>query len=226
MCDGDNGAVVLLQRSLEPCHRLGVEVVGGLVQQEQVGPGQQQAAQGDSPALSSRELRDVHVGGRQSQRVHRYLEGALEVPCAGRVDLVLQIGLLGQEGFQIGVRIAEGGAHLVEPIDEGLRPGDAVRDVAEHVLGRIELRFLRKETDRKARVCRDSPVKPSSTPAMILSKDGLARAVRPDDADLRPGEERQVDASQHLTIWWVKAPEVAHRVDELGWHALQCGPNR
>jgi hypothetical protein len=36
--DGHHRAGVLLQRALEPRHRLRVEVVGGLVEQEQVGP--------------------------------------------------------------------------------------------------------------------------------------------------------------------------------------------
>ncbi len=39
MGDGYDRAGVLGQEALQPSHRLGIEVVGGLVEQEQVGPG-------------------------------------------------------------------------------------------------------------------------------------------------------------------------------------------
>ena len=42
--DGDDGARVLLEEALEPVDRLGVEVVGGLVEQQQVGMLEQQPA--------------------------------------------------------------------------------------------------------------------------------------------------------------------------------------
>ncbi len=51
--DGDHRAGVIAQRSLQPCHRLGVEVVGGLVQQQQLGSGQQQPTQGHTPTLAA-----------------------------------------------------------------------------------------------------------------------------------------------------------------------------
>ena len=49
----DDGAVVLLQVPLEPRDRLGVEVVRRLVEQQQIGLRQQQAAQRDPAALAT-----------------------------------------------------------------------------------------------------------------------------------------------------------------------------
>ena len=43
--DGDDGARVVLEDALEPRDRFGIEVVGGLVEQQEVGPRQQQPAQ-------------------------------------------------------------------------------------------------------------------------------------------------------------------------------------
>ena len=151
----------------------------------------QQAAQGDSPPLASRELRHVGVGGRQPQRVHRDLEGALEVPCARRVDLVLQVGLLGQERVKVGVRVAEGGAHLVEPLEQGLRLGDAVGDVAHHVLGRVEIGLLWQVAHAKPGVRRASPPKPSSIPAMIRRSDDLPEPFAPMTPILAPGKNER-----------------------------------
>ena len=104
--DRDDRALVLGEVALEPVDGLGVEVVGRLVEQQQVGRGQQQAAQRDAAALAAGELRDVGVGGRQAQRVHRVLELRVEVPGVGGVDLVLQArelvrGLVGVVGGEL-----------------------------------------------------------------------------------------------------------------------------
>ena len=58
--DGDDRALVLLQVTLEPGHGLRVQVVGGLVEQQQVGRAQQQAAEGHPAALATGER--GHVG--------------------------------------------------------------------------------------------------------------------------------------------------------------------
>ena len=51
--DRDDGAVVLVQVPLEPRDRLRVEVVGGLVEEQEVGLRQQQPAQRDAAALTT-----------------------------------------------------------------------------------------------------------------------------------------------------------------------------
>jgi hypothetical protein len=51
--DRDDGAVVRREVLLEPEHRLGVEVVGRLVEEEQVGLLEQQLAQGDAVTSAS-----------------------------------------------------------------------------------------------------------------------------------------------------------------------------
>ena len=85
---------VLVQEVLEPGDRLGVEVVGRLVEQQQIGRLQQQPAQRDAAPLAARQRRDVGVGRRQAQRVHRVLELGVEIPGAGGFDGVLDLRLL------------------------------------------------------------------------------------------------------------------------------------
>ena len=131
---GDDRAGVLGEVALEPRDRLGVEVVRRLVEEEQVGRAEQQAAERDAAALAAGELRDVGVGGRQAQRVHRVLELRVEVPRVGRLDLVLDAGHL------VGGLVAVVHRELVEPVEQRLRLGDAVLDVALDVLGLVELR--------------------------------------------------------------------------------------
>ena len=88
--DDHHGPLVLAQVPLEPGHRLGVEVVGGLVQQQQVGLLQQQLAERDAAHLAAGQRLDLGVAGRAAQRVHRDLERAVQLPALLGVDLVLQ----------------------------------------------------------------------------------------------------------------------------------------
>ena len=53
--DGHHGAREALQEVLEPLHALGVQVVGGLVEQQHVGLGQQQPAQRHAALFAARE---------------------------------------------------------------------------------------------------------------------------------------------------------------------------
>ena len=113
MGDGHDRARVVLQRPLEPRHRLGVEVVGGLVEQQQVGLGEQQPAQRDAAPLAAGQGRDVGVAGRQPQRVHGDLDLAVEVVGALGRDLGLEAGLLLADLLVVGVGVGVLGEALV-----------------------------------------------------------------------------------------------------------------
>ena len=88
--DGDDRAGVLVEEALEPLDRLGVEVVGRLVEQQQVGVLEEQPGERHAALLAAGQRRDVGVVGRAAQRVHRDVDVALEVPGVGRVDPVLE----------------------------------------------------------------------------------------------------------------------------------------
>ena len=148
--DGDDRARVILQEPFEPGHRLGVEVVGRFVEQQQVGRQQQQAAQRDAAAFAARQRRDVGISRRAAQRVHREVEARIEVPRVGRVDAVLQLRLLVEHLVHLLGRhlLAELHVDGVVAFEQRLDLGDAFLDVAAHVLRGIELRFLRQVADR------------------------------------------------------------------------------
>ena len=121
--DGDDGARVLVEEALQPLDRLGVEVVGRLVEQEQVGVLEQQPAERHAALLAAGQGRDVGVVGRAAQGVHRDVDVALEVPRVGGVDPVLEGGLLGADGLVVGVRVGPLGHHGVVLVDEVLDLG-------------------------------------------------------------------------------------------------------
>ena len=145
MGDRHDGARVLGQVALQPRHRLCVEMVGGLVEQQQIRRFQQQPAQRHAAALAARERAHGSVGRRQAQRVHRVFELGLEVPRARRVDLGLNGGEL-VRGL-IGVV----GRQLVEAIQQRLLVRHALLDVAAHVLVLVEHRLLRQHAHARPR---------------------------------------------------------------------------
>ena len=188
--DGHHGAGVLLEVALQPGHGLGVEVVGGLVEQEQVGLLEQELAQRDAAALAAGERRHVGVRRRQAQGVHGDLEVAVEVPGVGGVDLVLHPRLLGQQlvHLVVGHGFAELGVDLIELVEQGPGPGHALLDVAEHVLGRIELRLLGEIADRGPLGGPGLAGEVGVWPAMILSSVLLPAPFRPTTPILAPGK--------------------------------------
>ncbi len=120
--DGHDGARVVAQEALEPGHRLGVEVVGGLVEQEQVGVAQQQPAQRHAAGLAAGELGHLGVAVGEAQRVHGDLDLAVEVVGALGGDLGFEAGLLGADLLVVGVRVGVAGQHLVVRGEQTRRP--------------------------------------------------------------------------------------------------------
>ena len=208
--DGDDRALVLGEVALEPVDGLGVEMVRRLVEQQQVGGAQQQPAERDAAALAAGERRHVGVGGRQAQRVHRVLDRRVEVPSVGGVDLVLQAGEL------VGGLVGVVGGELVEALEQRLRLGDGLLDVALDVLGLVELRLLLEQADR--RVGREHRVaaEVGLDAGHDLQDRRLAGAVVAEDADLRARQEGERDVLEHLLVGRVVLRQAVHRVDELG----------
>ena len=177
-------ALVLLEVALEPRHRLGVEVVGRLVEQQQVGRLQQQPAERDAAALAAGELGHVGVGGRQPQRVHRLVEVRVEVPGVGRVDAVLQAREL------VGGLVGVVGGELVEAVEHVAQLAHAVLDVALHVLARDRAAAPARagRRSRRARAAA-SPRYSVSWPAMIRSSVDLPAPFRPSTPIFAPGRK-------------------------------------
>lgn len=74
MSDGNDGALVVVQEALQPGHGLGVRVVGRFVQEQHVRLFQQQAAQRHTAALTTGEVLDLGIPGRQAQGIGRALQ--------------------------------------------------------------------------------------------------------------------------------------------------------
>ena len=223
MGDGEDGAGVVLQVLLQPQHALGVEVVGGLVEEQQVGLLQEQLAQGDPAALTTGQDGDVGVGRRAAQRVHRLLELGVEVPGVGGVDGLLQLAHLGQQRVEVGVGLRHERGDLVVAVELALDLGDALLDVAEHRLGLVQRRLLLQDADGVARAQARLTVRGLVEAGHDLEDRRLAGAVGPDDADLGAGQEVQGDVVEDDLVA-VRLARLVHGVDELShWLFVRLG---
>ena len=213
MCDGQDGARVGGQVLLQPQHRLGVEVVGGLVEQEQVGLAQQQLAQRDAAHLATGQVGDGRVARRATQCVHGLLDLGVHVPGVHRVELLLEpthllhelVGVVG--GHLLG--------HRVVPADLHHGLAESVLDVLLDRLGLVEHGLLHEDADAGLRVEERLTVGGLVEAGHDLEDRGLARAVGPHHADLRTGIEghRHV-VEDHLVP--VRLANLLHSVNKLG----------
>src|SRR5581483_1928063 len=126
--DCDHRALVIGEEALEPRDRLGIEMVRRLIEQKQIGRGEQQPAEGDATTLSAGERVHVTIAVGQAQRVHRMVEMLLELPRVGAVDPVLHDRLLSEERVEVRVRLGELRRDGVKAVEEVAQLANAVLD--------------------------------------------------------------------------------------------------
>ncbi|ELP47394.1 30S ribosomal protein S5 [Mycobacterium avium subsp. paratuberculosis S5] len=215
--DRQHRARVGRQVLFEPLHAFGVQVVGGLVQQQQVGLGQQQLAQRHPAAFATGQVRHRVVGRRATQRVHRLLELRIEVPGVGVVELLLQpahllhqlVGVVG--GHQLG--------DLVEAVELDLDLAQALLDVAANGFLLVQRRLLLQDADGGVGGQEGFTVVRLVQARHDPQDARLTGAVGADDTDLGAWIEAQRDVVQdHLVA--VRLADLLHRVDELSHAAV------
>ena len=97
VCYGNYRSFVLLQVLFQPVNAFCIQVVGRLVEQQDVRFLQQQTAQSHTAAFTSRKVLHQLVFGRTAQRIHRTFQFAVKIPRIGSVNNILQFGLTRKE---------------------------------------------------------------------------------------------------------------------------------
>jgi hypothetical protein len=92
---------------------------------------------------------------------------------------------------------------------------DGHLDVAAHVLGRVELRFLLQEADLDARLWPCLALELLVHAGHDPQQGGLAGAVQAQHADLGSGEETQRDVAEDDALRRHDLADAVHGVDEL-----------
>ena len=212
--NGKHRALVVVQEVLEPQDRLGVQVVRGLVEQQQVGSLEQQLAQGHAAALAAGKHVDRHVGIGQLQGVHGLAELGIDIPAVGGVDLVLELAHLGHEGVHVTIRVAHLLADLVKAIDLGNHVTKCHAHVLDDGLVVVERRLLLQDAHGVAGGEPGIAVGDLLDAGHDLEQGRLAHTVGAHDADLGTG----VEAQGHVVKDYLVAMGLAslmHLVDKL-----------
>ena len=204
-----DAAGILLEVTLQPGDGFRIEMVGGLIEQQNVGLGEQKLGQRDPPFLAAGELGDFGIARRAAQRIERLLDLGIEIPQALAVDLVLQLGHL------VGRLVGVVGGDLVVAVDQRLLLRHTLHGVAEHVLVGVELRLLRQIADLDALGGPGFAHEVFQVAGHDLEQRRLARAVQAHDADFGARIERQIDVLQHLLAARIGLGQAVHVIDVL-----------
>ena len=172
-----------MEEPLQPGDRVGVQVVGRFVQQQHVGSRQQQTTQRHATLLRRRDARPG-VPRRQAQGIGGDFQLALQVVTVGRLQDGLQLGLLGSQGIEIGVRLGVGGVHLIQARLGVLDLADGFFHHIANGLARVELRLLWQVADIDPRHGAGFAVELGVDAGHDAQQGGLTGAVQAEHADL------------------------------------------
>ena len=213
--DGHHGARKALQELLKPVHRFGVQVVGGFVEQQHVGFGQQQAAQRHAAFFTAGKHADLGVPGWQAQSISSDLELMLGVRAAGSDDR-LEFGLFGGQRIKVGVRLAVGGVHGLQAGLGGEHRAHAGFNAFTHGVRVIQLGFLRQVADVQVGHGHGLALDLGVQTGHDFEQGGLARAVGAQHADLGAREKAKRHILQNLALGWNGLADLVHGENVLG----------
>ena len=196
MADGEDRALEVQQIVLEPLGRVQVEVVGRLVEQQDVGLFEDQPREVDARLLPAGERVEglLELGGGDVETVGHAREIDLGLVAAETAVVVLQAVVLVQQGGG-GVALHTLG-QLVHPRGDGVEPP---KGVAQHLPGRPALgvdRDLGDQAETPARRDGDVPVVAAQLAREDAEQRRLPAAVVAEDADalaLGDGEGEPVE---------------------------------
>ena len=220
--DDDHRAGILAQRLFEPLDRFGVEMVGRLVQQQQVGLFQQRHAQGHAPPLAAGKLaaparRRAEAPGRRRRCPSC---GPTPSRCRRRsVPASRPISSISLSKSSSGCRIGHAAGDFVEAVDQVLDRLHGREQVFADGFVEVQLRLLGDVADAHPLGQRGRAVEVLVEAGHDLQQGRFARPVLADHADLGAVEERQIDIAQHDLLAEGLA-DVVHLENELGSHRV------
>ena len=217
MCNGNDGAFVLLQVLLEPVDAFGIEVVGRLIEQQYIRLLQQQTAQRDTSPFTSRKVFDQLVAVWTTQRIHRSFQGCIEFPTVFVVDGFGQLSLTFDQLGHLAVvhRLHEFGVHLLILLEQGDHFGTTLFNHFTDRLVVVQFRLLLQVADGISGREDHFTLK-----ILIQSGDDLHQcrfsgSIQTDNADFGTVKKREVDVIQYFFLVGEDFADPHHREDNF-----------
>lgn len=142
---GKDSAGVLSQVLLKPKYALSVQVVGGLIKEQEVGLLQEKLAQCYAAALTTGEDCDIGISRRAAQCVHGLLELGIDVPGISSINGFLKLAHLVQERLVVRIRVGHFFGDLIEALDLAVDLANTLLDIAQDGLFLVQRRFLQED---------------------------------------------------------------------------------
>ena len=177
----------------EPEHTLGVEVVGGLVEQEQVGGLNKELAQRHTATFTTGEHGDRLVRGGAAQRIHGLVELRIDIPRVGSIDLGLQLAHFLHERIEVRVGIRHLFGNLIEARKLAEDVGGAHTNVLDDGLRVVEDGLLHQNADRVAGGQTGLTIAGLVQTSHDLQDRGLTSTIGADHTDLGAREKAHGD---------------------------------
>ena len=187
MGDQHQGAGEALQVALQPLDAIGIEVVGGFIQQQHIRLGHQGRGQGQSLAVATGEIPHAAIHIADAEPIEHLADLLLKAPGLALIHAGVEAAELGQQGpivcaavAALGVGLGEGLAHLRVAAQQLHLLAAVCEHLLEHGALRIDLRLLAHQ--HHPRLGRQPPL---PLPRRLLAgqqaqQGGLAGAVRAD----------------------------------------------
>ena len=210
MADHDQPALVVAQELAQPDDRVGVEVVGGLVEQQRLGAGEQDPGQLDAAALATGQR--LAAAGRGSGPRCRGCGRSGRLGLGGVPTAGVQLGVGPLVAAHRPVRAPPGRrcpsrARPPQPAYDVVEAARGQDPVAGEHLGVAGARVLRAGSRPRRCAC-TVPAAGSASPARILVSVVLPAPLRPTRPTLSPAATRKLTSSisrrapARTSSWW------------------------
>ena len=191
MSDGNDSAFVLLQMGFQPLDAFRVQMVRRLVEKQNVGFAEQQAAQSHPPPLSTGQITYQCIRRRTLKGIHGPLQLRLDVPASAMVYLLGKRSLILYKvvHFFVRHRLGKTHVHLFILFQQIHHLGYTLADRLHYGLGIIHDRFLFQIPYRISGRPHDFPLIRLFNTCYDLQQRGFTAAIKAYDTDLRPVKE-------------------------------------
>ena len=216
MGNGNDGPLVPLQVMFQPGDRFGVEVVGRLIQQQDIRLLQKQPAQGDAALLPPRQHLHLRIAGRTPQRIHRHFQPRIEIPRIQRVQLFLdhRLPIAQFRHLVVGHRLGEFLVDAVELVDKIHRLLHSLLDDFAHRLVLVQLGFLLQKTDSVAGRENGFAHEILIDARQNTQQRTFPRSVKPQHANFGAIEIRKIDILQNRLLV-VELADADHGINDF-----------
>ena len=224
MGDGHHRAREALQKQLEPVDTFGVQVVGGFVQQQHVGPAEQQTAQSHTAFFTTREFANDGIPRGQTQSVGCNFELVI-----GRIARCgndgFQLGLLGGERIEVGVFFSVGCIDFFEASLRRFHFAHAAFNRFAHGFVGVHLGLLGQIPNFESGHGNGFAFNFLVDAGHDFQQGGLAGTVQAEHTNFGARKEAKGNVFENLTLRRHDLADAVHGKNVLGhgWDALQKG---